>query len=218
MEPECNQLIQENLSKNLADNDEYPAMLHLHQRCVSIIGNLWGARGTGRKEQAIGTATTGSSEAIMLGGLAMKRRWVEKRQEQGKDASKPNILMGANAQVALEKFARYFDVEARIIPVSKDSKYCLDITKIREYLDENTIGIFVILGSTYTGHYEPVEKVAELLDEYEKETGLDIPIHVDGASGALFCPFTTPSVKWDFRIPRVKSINSYPPVCGLWSW
>lgn len=216
MEPECNQLIQENLSKNLADNDEYPAMLHLHQRCVSMLGNLWGAGTTDKtgetgapKEQAIGTATTGSSEAIMLGGLAMKRRWMEKRQAEGKDTSKPNILMGANAQVALEKFARYFDVEARIIPVSKDSNYCLDITKIRDHLDENTIGIFVILGSTYTGHYEPVEKVAELLDEYEKETGLDIPIHVDGASGAFFCPFTTPSVKWDFRIPRVKSINSY---------
>ena len=215
MEPECNQLIQENLSKNLADNDEYPAMLHLHQRCVSMLGNLWGAGGgaggTGQgsqKEQAIGTATTGSSEAIMLGGLAMKRRWIEKRQEQGKDTSKPNILMGANAQVALEKFARYFDVEARIIPVSKASNYCLDITKIKDHLDENTIGIFVILGSTYTGHYEPVEKVAELLDEYQMETGLDIPIHVDGASGAFFCPFTTPSVKWDFRIPRVKSINS----------
>jgi glutamate decarboxylase len=210
MDPECNQLIQENLSKNLADNDEYPAMLHLHQRCVSMLGNLWGAGAVeGKKEQAIGTATTGSSEAIMLGGLAMKRRWVEKRLALGKDTLKPNVLMGANAQVALEKFARYFDVEARIIPVSTESKYCLDLTKIKEYLDENTIGIFVILGSTYTGHYEPVEKVAELLDEYEKETGLDIPIHVDGASGAFFCPFTTPSVKWDFRIPRVKSINSY---------
>lgn len=131
--------------------------------------------------------------------------------------------MGANAQVALEyfpprkvsynrKFARYFEVDARIIPVKKESEYCLDISKIRENLDENTIGIFVILGSTYTGHYESVEAVSKLLDEYEKETGFDVPIHVDGASGALFCPFATPSVKFGFEIPRVKSINAYLPL------
>jgi glutamate decarboxylase len=196
------------MSKNLADNDEYPAMLNLHQRCVSMLGNLWRIP---KGESAIGTATTGSSEAILLGGLAMKRKWFEKRQALGKDTSKPNILMGANAQVALEKFARYFEVEARIIPVSKESKYCLDVTKIRDYADENTIGIFVILGSTYTGHYEPVARVAEILDDLEKETGLDIPIHVDGASGAFFCPFATPSVKFGFEIPRVKSINAYDP-------
>jgi len=109
----------------------------------------------------------------------------------------------------MRKFARYFEVDARIIPVRKESNYCLDLEKIEESLDENTIGIFVILGSTYTGHYEPVEEVAKLLDEYEKKTGLDIPIHVDGASGALFCPFATPSVKFGFQIPRVKSINAY---------
>jgi len=100
-------------------------------------------------------------------------------------------------------------VEARIIPVSKESNYCLDVTKIRDYLDENTIGIFVILGSTYTGHYEPVAEVAELLDKYQEETGLDIPIHVDAASGGMFCPFATPSIKFGFEIPRVKSINTY---------
>ena len=106
------------------------------------------------------------------------------------------------------KFARYFDVEARIIPVSKESNYCLDVSKIRENLDENTIGIYVILGSTYTGHYEPVAEVADILDKYQEETGLDIPIHVDGASGAMFCPFVTPKVKFGFEIPRVKSINT----------
>jgi glutamate decarboxylase len=123
----------------------------------------------------------------------------------------------------IRKFARYFEVEARILPVSKESKYCLDITKVKAACDENTIGIaeisieltrlgiFVILGSTYTGHYEPVEKVSNLLDELQKETGLDIPIHVDGASGGLFCPFATPSVKFGFHLPRVKSINVYGP-------
>jgi glutamate decarboxylase len=117
------------------------------------------------------------------------------------------------------KFARYFEVDARIIPVSKESNYCLDITKIKENCDENTIGkatfyftdsgIFVILGSTYTGHYEPVAEVAKLLDELQQETGIDVPIHVDGASGAMFCPFATPSVDFGFNIPRVKSINAY---------
>lgn len=187
MEPNANQLMMENLSKNLADNDEYPAMMSLHERCVSILAHLWGAK---KSEKAVGSATTGSSEAIHLGGLAMKRRWQEHRKAKGLDASRPNILMGANAQVALEKFARYFDVEARILPVSKESKYRLDPELVRKIVDENTIGVFVIMGSTYTGHYEPVEEVSKVLDEYQEETGVDIPIHVDAASGGFVAPFT----------------------------
>ena len=165
----------------------YPAMMNFHARCISIIADLWGAQ---KGETAIGSATTGSSEAIPLGGLAMKRRWQEKRQAAGKDTLKPNIIMGANAQVALEKFARYFDVEARILDVSEKSRYRLDPDLVRENIDENTIGVFVILGSTYTGHYEPVEEIAHLLDEYEARTGIDIPIHVDAASGGFIAPFT----------------------------
>jgi glutamate decarboxylase len=140
----------------------------------------------------------------------MKRRWQEKRQAEGKDTSKPNIIMGANAQVALEKFARYFEVEARILPVSKKSNYRLDPELVKQNIDENTIGIFVILGSTYTGHYEPVEEISNILDEYEKKTGVDIPIHVDAASGGFIAPFTVAKAggpKWDFALPRVKSIN-----------
>lgn len=120
----------------------------------------------------------------------MKRRWQEARTAAGKDTSKPNIIMAANAQVALEKFARYFEVEARILPVSAKSQYCLDPDLVRENIDENTIGVFVILGSTYTGHYEPVEAISKILDEYQEKTGVDIPIHVDGASGAFIAPFT----------------------------
>ncbi|KAK2048735.1 glutamate decarboxylase [Colletotrichum somersetense] len=207
MEPNATQLMQENLSKNLSDADEYPAMMDMHQRCISIISHLWGVQ---PGEKAIGSATTGSSEAIHLGGLAMKRRWQIKRKEQGKDTSKPNILMGSNAQVALEKFARYFDVEARILPVSKKSHYRLDPALVRENVDENTIGVFVILGSTYTGHYEPVEEISQILDKYQEETGIDIPIHVDAASGGFIAPFTHAGVggsKWNFELPRVKSIN-----------
>jgi len=206
MEKEAEQLMIENLSKNMSDADEYPAMMNMHARCVSILANLWGVQ---KGEKAIGSATTGSSEAIHLGGLAMKRRWQEKRTAAGKDTSKPNIIMGANAQVALEKFARYFEVEARILPVSEDSSFRLDPKLVKDNIDENTIGVFVILGSTYTGHYEPVEEISDILDAFEQETGNDIPIHVDGASGAFIAPFTHAKAgkKWNFELPRVKSIN-----------
>lgn len=214
MEREAEQLMIENLSKNLSDADEYPAMMDMHARCVSILSHLWGVQ---KGEKAIGSATTGSSEAIHLGGLAMKRRWQEKRKSEGKDTSKPNILMGANAQVALEKFARYFEVEARILPVSEKSSYRLDPELVKQNIDENTIGVFVILGSTYTGHYEPVEEISNILDEYEKETGVSIDIHVDAASGGFIAPFThaKAGAKWNFELPRVKSINTSGHKFGL---
>ncbi|KAJ9245236.1 putative glutamate decarboxylase [Paecilomyces variotii] len=214
MERDANALMAENISKNLSDADEYPALMTMHARCVSMIADLWGAQ---PGEKAIGSATVGSSEAIHLGGLAMKRNWQHKRKEQGKDASKPNILMGANAQVALEKFARYFDVEARILDVSEKSEFRLDPELVRKNIDENTIGVFVILGSTYTGHYEPVEEVSKILDEYEAETGHSIPIHVDGASGGFIAPFTHAGAgaKWNFELPRVKSINTSGHKYGL---
>ena len=175
------------------------AMMDIHARCVSIIANLWNVQ---KGEKAVGTATTGvgiasfvldsilnirwqSSEAIQLGGLALKQLWKEKRQAKGKDTSKPNIIMGANAQVALEKFARYFDVEGRILPVSEKSLYVLDPESVRQNVDENTIGIFVILGSTYTGTYENVEAISAVLDDFEKETGHSIPIHVDAARSVI---------------------------------
>lgn len=214
MEREAEALMIENISKNMSDVDEYPAMMDIHARCVSIIANMWGAQ---KGEHPVGSATTGSSEAIHLGGLAMKRRWQEKREKEGKDKSKPNIIMGANAQVALEKFARYFEVEARILPVSKKSHYRLDPDLVKENIDENTIGVFVILGSTYTGHYEPVEEVSKILDEYEAKTGNYIPIHVDAASGGFIAPFTHAKAgfKWDFNNPRVKSINTSGHKFGL---
>lgn len=215
METQAEQLMFENISKNMSDADEYPAMMQMHARCVSIIANLWGVQ---KGERAIGSATTGSSEAIHLGGLAMKRRWQEKRMKEGKDTSKPNIIMGCNAQVALEKFARYFEVEARILPVSESSNYRLDPELVKKNIDENTIGIFVILGSTYTGHYEPVEEISNILDDYEAKTGVDIPIHVDAASGGFVAPFTHAKAggpKWNFELPRVKSINTSGHKFGL---
>ncbi|KXJ94177.1 pyridoxal phosphate-dependent transferase [Microdochium bolleyi] len=215
MEDKARQLVIENLAKNLSDNDEYPAMMAIHERCISIIAHMWGVQ---KGEKAMGSATTGSSEAIHLGGLAMKRRWQEAREAAGKSTLKPNIIMGSNAQVALEKFARYFDVEARILPVSKESHYRLDPELVKKNIDENTIGVFVILGSTYTGHYEPVEEISKILDEYQEKTGHDIPIHVDAASGGFVAPFTHAGVggpKWNFELPRVKSINTSGHKFGL---
>ncbi|KAF8631413.1 hypothetical protein AX17_005091 [Amanita inopinata Kibby_2008] len=214
MPPEADKLVQENIAKNLIDTDEYPATQTLHTRCISILADLWHAPSA---EQAIGTATTGSSEAVQLGGLAMKKIWQNKRKAAGKSIHEPgpNIVMGANAQVALEKFARYFDVECRLVPISAESRYRLDPKKAMEYVDENTIGVFVILGSTYTGHYEPVKEMSDYLDEYEAKTGHSVPIHVDAASGGFIAPFVTPHLVWDFRLPRVVSINTSGHKFGL---
>ncbi|KAI0049999.1 glutamate decarboxylase [Auriscalpium vulgare] len=214
MPPAADKLMLENISKNLIDQDEYPMTQAIHTRCISILADLWHAPSS---HKAVGTATTGSSEAIQLGGLAMKRLWQEKRKAAGKSIHEPgpNIVMGANAQVALEKFARYFEVETRLVPISVESKYRLDPKKAMEYVDENTIGVYVILGSTYTGHYEPVKEMSDLLDKFEEETGHSVPIHVDGASGAFIAPFATPKLVWDFRIPRVVSINTSGHKFGL---
>lgn len=146
MPEEADKLMIENMSKNLIDQDEYPMTQVIHTRCISMLADLWHAPSA---HNAIGTATTGSSEAIQLGGLAMKRIWQEKRKAAGKSIHEPgpNIVMGANAQVALEKFARYFEVECRLVPISVESKYRLDAKKAMDYVDENTIGVFVILGS-----------------------------------------------------------------------
>ncbi|KAG1871686.1 pyridoxal phosphate-dependent transferase [Suillus subluteus] len=210
----ANKLMMENMAKNLIDQDEYPMTQEIHTRCVSILADLWHAPSA---HEAIGTATTGSSEAIQLGGLAMKRRWQERRKAEGKSIHEPgpNIVMGANAQVALEKFARYFEVECCLVPVSVESKYRLDPKKAMEYVDENTIGVYVILGSTYTGHYEPVKEMSDLLDEYQKKTGINVPIHVDGASGAFVAPFAHPKLLWDFKLPWVVSINTSGHKFGL---
>jgi glutamate decarboxylase len=170
---------------------------------------MWKSKG------AVGTATIGSSEAVQLGGLAMKKRWQAKRKAEGKDTSRPNVIMGNNAQVALEKFARYFDVECRLVPVSSESHHCLDIKKAAEMCDENTIGVYLILGSTYTGHFEDVEGMSKELDKIQEEKGWDIPIHVDAASGGFVAPFAFPKLKWNFELPRVLSINTSGHKFGL---
>ncbi|KAG8920458.1 hypothetical protein FRC01_000744 [Tulasnella sp. 417] len=205
MPPEGERLMVENMYKNLADQDEYPATVEIQERCVSIIASLWKKP---KDCKAIGTATGGSSEAIMLGGLAMKKRWQAAREAAGKDNFHPNIVFGANAQVALEKFARYFDVEMRLVPVDESTRFCMSPKRALEYIDENTIGVMVILGSTYTGVFENVQEMSDVLDEYEAKTGQHVPIHVDAASGGFIAPFAYPKYKWGFDVPRVQSINT----------
>ncbi|KAJ2909102.1 glutamate decarboxylase gad1 [Coemansia aciculifera] len=212
MEPEAEKLIVENLGKNRVDIDEYEATERIHRRCLAHLHDLWnGAPG----QDATGTVVVGSSEGIMLGGLAMKWRWRKRMQAAGKDASRPNIVFGANAQVALEKTARYFDMEARLVPVSDASRYVLDVERAVALIDENTVGVFVILGSTYTGHFENVLEMSQALDLLHASRGWDIPIHVDGACGAMVAPFAYPELAWDFRVPRVASISTSGHKFGL---
>lgn len=214
MPERAHQLMSESIGINLCDQDEYPATMSIHARCVSSIATLWNApkvkQQDGRARAAMGTATTGSSEAIMLGLLAAKRRWHNKRKAQGKSIHEPgpNLVFGANVQVAIEKFARYWDVEERPVDIDESTHYCLDAKRAMEKVDENTIAVVVILGSTYTGHYEPVEEVAKELDALQARTGIDVPIHVDGASGGMVAPFATPDLRWGFELERVKSINT----------
>ena len=203
MEPQAEKLMAECFDKNMIDKDEYPQTAELEMRCVNILSRLWHAPDAA---EATGCSTTGSSEAAMLGGLALKRRWQKRRTAEGKPADKPNIVMGINVQVCWEKFANYWDVEMRLVPMEGD-RFHLSAEEAVKLCDENTIGVIPILGSTFDGSYEPVKDVCAALDDLQATTGLDIPVHVDGASGAFVAPFIDPDLEWDFRLPRVASIN-----------
>lgn len=205
MEDEANKLIQESLNLNLADEDEYPHTIKIHERCVNILGHLFNAP-IDDKEPCIGVSAIGSSEAVMLAGLAMKWNWRKRQQAKGKDTSKPNLVMSETVQVVWDKFARYFEVEPKLIPVEK-GEYVLTPEKVLEYVDENTIGVCAILGSTFTGEFEPIKAINDALEDLQQKTGLDIPLHVDAASGGFVAPFLYPDLEWDFRLSKVVSIN-----------
>ncbi|PKA49600.1 Glutamate decarboxylase 1 [Apostasia shenzhenica] len=205
MEPECDSLIMSSINKNYVDMDEYPVTTELQNRCVNMIAHLFHAP-IGEDETAIGVGTVGSSEAIMLAGLAFKRKWQNRRKAEGKPYDKPNIVTGANVQVCWEKFARYFEVELKEVKL-REGFYVMDPEKAVELVDENTICVAAILGSTLTGEFEDVKLLNDLLMEKNKETGWDTPIHVDAASGGFIAPFLYPELEWDFRLPLVKSIN-----------
>ncbi|OZT11516.1 glutamate decarboxylase [Priestia aryabhattai] len=203
MEPDAERLYKESFDKNMVDKDEYPQTAAIEERCVRILADLWNAPDP---ESTMGVSTTGSSEACMLGGLALKRRWQQERKKKGLPTAKPNIVFSSAVQVVWEKFANYWDVEPRYVNISPDAPY-LDPKGVVEAVDENTIAVVPILGVTYTGVYEPIAEIAKALDELEEKTGINIPIHVDAASGGFIAPFLQPDLVWDFRLPRVKSIN-----------
>jgi len=202
VEQEVRTLMDECIDKNIIDKDEYPQMAELESRCVHMIADLWNSPDAAN---AIGCSTTGSSEAAMLGGLALKTKWRKKRQQAGKPDTKPNLICGP-VQICWHKFCRYFDVELREIPC-EGKRLLMTPDEAAKRCDENTIGVVPTLGVTYTLQYEPVQAVSLALDDLEEEHGLDIPIHVDAASGGFIAPFIHPSVVWDFRLSRVKSIN-----------
>lgn len=205
MEPECDKLVMASINKNYVDMDEYPVTTELQNRCVNMIAHLFNAPIADDKA-AVGVGTVGSSEAIMLAGLAFKRKWQHKRKEQGKPYDKPNIVTGANVQVCWEKFARYFEVELKEVKL-EEGYYVMNPVKAVELVDENTICVAAILGSTLTGEFEDVKLLSDLLTKKNEETGWDTPIHVDAASGGFIAPFLYPDLEWDFRLPLVKSIN-----------
>ncbi|XP_031497355.1 glutamate decarboxylase 1-like [Nymphaea colorata] len=205
MEPECDRLMMQAINKNYVDMDEYPVTTELQNRCVNMIAHLFNAP-LGESETAVGVGTVGSSEAIMLAGLAFKRKWQIKRRAEGKPTDKPNIVTGANVQVCWEKFARYFEVELKEVKL-REGYYVMDPLKAVEMVDENTICVAAILGSTLNGEFEDVKLLNDLLTQKNKETGWDTPIHVDAASGGFIAPFIYPDLVWDFRLPLVKSIN-----------
>jgi glutamate decarboxylase len=210
MDPEAEKLMAETFDKNMIDKDEYPATAAIEQRCVCIVADLFHAENLRDDDpgSAVGVSTVGSSEAVMLAGLAMSWRWRAKVGD-GKDGwrtRKPNLVMGSNVQVVWEKFCRYFDVEPIYLPM-EEGRYIITTEQVLGAINEDTIGVVAILGSTYTGELEPIAEICAALDKVAADGGVDIPVHVDAASGGFVVPFLHPDIVWDFRLPRVVSIN-----------
>ncbi|WP_042368703.1 glutamate decarboxylase [Streptacidiphilus neutrinimicus] len=212
MDPQVTELIGECLDKNMIDKDEYPQTAEFERRCVNILADLWHAP---EATKAVGCSTTGSSEACMLAGMALKRRWMQRnRAKYDSGAARPNLVMGANVQVCWEKFCNFWEVECRLAPMEGE-RYHLDAQSALALVDENTIGVVGVLGSTFDGSFEPIKEICEALDDLQRRTGLDVPVHVDGASGGMIAPFIDPDLEWDFRLPRVASINTSGHKYGL---
>jgi glutamate decarboxylase len=225
MEPQAQQLMAECFDKNMIDKDEYPQTAELERRCVNILASLWhapdadggtadGDGGSADGTAATGCSTTGSSEGCMLGGMALLWRWRARRSAAGAAAAAPNLVMGANVQVCWEKFCRYWRVEPRLVPMAPGRLH-LTGQEAAARCDENTIGVVAVMGSTMDGSYEPVREISEHLDQLQAGTGLDVPVHVDGASGGFVAPFLQPDLEWDFRVRRVVSINTSGHKYGL---
>ena len=209
MGPDVRELIAENLHRNFIDHAEYPQTAEIEQRCIRMLANLFNAPG-----ETTGARCQGSSEAIMLGALAMKWKWRARREKEKKGTEKPNLIFGGDVHVVWEKFCRYFDVEPRIVPLQED-KLVIGPEDVEPHIDENTIGVAAVVGTTFTGHADDVVGINKLLLDVKEKHGHDIPLHVDGASGAFVWPFLYPDSEWDFRLEQVKSINASGHKFGL---
>jgi len=201
MEPEAQRIVSENLHRNFIDHAEYPISAEIEQRCIRMLADLYNAPG-----ETTGCRTQGSSEAIMLGALSLKWKWKERREAAGKGVEKPNLVFGGDVHVVWEKFCRYFDVEPRIVRLRED-KYVIGPEHVEPHVDENTIGVAAVLGTTFTGHADDISGINDLLLRIKDEKGLDVPLHVDAASGGFVWPFLYPHSEWDFRLEQVRSIN-----------
>jgi glutamate decarboxylase len=201
MEPEAQRVITENLHRNFIDHAEYPQTAEIEQRCIRMLADLFHAPG-----ETTGARTQGSSEAIMLGALSLKWKWRARREQAGKATDRPNLVFGGDVHVVWEKFCRYFDVEPRIIPLQPD-KYTIGPEDVEPHVDENTIGVAAVLGTTFTGHADDIRGINDLLVALRNERGLEVPLHVDAASGGFVWPFLYPDSAWDFRLEQVRSIN-----------
>ena len=213
MEPEAVKLMSQTLEKNAIDKSEYPRTTEIENRCVNMIADLWNAS---ENEQFMGTSTIGSSEACMLGGMAMKFSWRKRAEKLGLDinAKKPNLVISSGYQVCWEKFCVYWDIEMRLFPMD-EQHMSINVDKDLDYVDEYTIGVVGILGITYTGKYDDIKALDKKLEEYNKTAKITVPIHVDGASGAMFAPFIEPDLKWDFQLKNVVSISTSGHKYGL---
>ena len=209
MEPEARRVIDDNLHRNFIDHAEYPMTADIEQRCIRMLAELFNAPG-----ETTGARTQGSSEAIMLGALSLKWKWRQRREKEGKPTDSPNLVFGGDVHVVWEKFCRYFDVEPRIVPL-QPGKYTIGPEDVEPHLDENTIGVAAVVGTTFTGHADDVVGINDLLVAHRDEKGIDVPLHIDGASGAFVWPFLYPDSKWDFRLEQVRSINASGHKFGL---
>jgi glutamate decarboxylase len=209
MEPEAQRIVAENLYRNFIDHAEYPISAEIEQRCIRMLADLYHAPG-----ETTGACTQGSSEAIMLGALSLKWKWRERREAESKPTDKPNLVFGGDVHVVWEKFCRYFDVEPRIVPLQED-KYVIGPEDVEPHVDESTIGVAAVLGTTFTGHADDIVGINKLLVDLKGEKGLDVPLHIDGASGGFVWPFLYPESKWDFRLEQVRSINASGHKFGL---
>jgi glutamate decarboxylase len=209
MEPEAQRVIETNLHRNFIDHAEYPRTAEIEQRCIRMLADLFHAPG-----ETTGARTQGSSEAIMLGSLSLKWKWRERRIAAGLSTDKPNLVFGGDVHVVWEKFCRYFDVEPRIVPL-QPGKYTIGPDDVAPHVDENTIGVAAVLGTTFTGHKDDVVGINDLLVRLKREQGLDVALHVDAASGGFVWPFLYPDSPWDFRLEQVRSINTSGHKFGL---